>query len=120
MKVTLANIKHFMTLGGVLQTIDVTKAVTCVRTFWKLLFRDLSENEEPHVDEMRLRHLTGGLLFYYELRKSSPYPYPKVYVPVRHLCQSDAQIVMAVDSLYRAIGDPDAAIKYCAIVRESL
>ncbi|TFY54389.1 hypothetical protein EVJ58_g8892 [Rhodofomes roseus] len=118
-KVTLTNIKRFMTLGGIHQTATVGHALEQITMFWRILFGDLPEDSEPNVDEARLRHLTGGLLFYFELRGDYPYPHPKVYIPVRHLCRDDAQVIEAMVSLYQAIGNSEAARQYGRIVRES-
>ena len=117
---TLGNIKRFMTLDGTLRTPTIDKALEQIATLWRLLFGDILDDVEPDVCEDRLRHLTGGLLFYYELRGDSAHPHPKVYLPVRHLCRSDAQIVQAMVELYQEIGNVEAAKRYGSIVRETL
>lgn len=117
---TLENIQRFMTLDGTLRTPMIDKALEQIATFWRLLFGNIPDDAEPSVCEDRLRHLTSGLLFYYELRGDSAHPHPKVYLPVRHLCKDDAQIVQAMVDLYEAIGNVEAAKRYGGIVCETL
>lgn len=43
-------------------------------------------------------HRTGGLLYYVELKASSPHPTSKVYLPVRHYGQDDDQIARGLSN----------------------
>jgi len=119
MDASLANVKHFMTLGGMARTPMVMKAIEQITILWRLLFGDLPEDREPDVGEDRLRHMTGGLLFYYELRGGCAHPHPKLYLPVRHLCRDDAQIMQAMVRFYEATGNFEAARRYPSIVQET-
>ena len=49
-------------------------------------------------------HLTGGLVFYYELKIGEPRPFPKVYLPVRHYCSDDLSIAKGTEAFYRSEG----------------
>jgi hypothetical protein len=117
---TFENIRRFMTLGGRLTSRDVTRTLATISAFWKILFPDISDDEEPPLDPRTLRHLTSGLLFYYELRPKRLDPVPKFYMPVRHLCRSDADICRAMEELYLREGNWRAARSYATFFNQVL
>ncbi|KZT00378.1 aromatic prenyltransferase [Laetiporus sulphureus 93-53] len=118
-KVTLDIIRRFMTLDYTLKTPALEQALSSIAIFWDILFPGLPVDKEPELSKQHTEHLTGGLLFYYELRGNSCNPYPKVYIPVRHLCKNDEQIVEAMEQFYRAIGNLETTKKYHKIVRNT-
>lgn len=117
---TLSTIKRFMTLDSAIGSQAISRALEQVSYFWGLLFPGIPDDEQPGVEESRLRHPTSGLLFYYELRGDSLQPLPKVYVPVRHLCKNDEEIVHAMEKLYRKVNNLEAVRKYGGLLRNTL
>ncbi|KAH9918661.1 tryptophan dimethylallyltransferase-domain-containing protein [Fomitopsis serialis] len=118
-RASFSNLRHHMTLGGTQETRTTSSALKMASAFWKLLFSNLPDGDEPDVAQERLRHPTSGLLFYFELRGDSTIPLPKVYIPVRHLCPDDECIVRAVEMTYAMIGLEDAKQQYGNFVRGS-
>jgi hypothetical protein len=93
-----------------------------IKLLWYLLFPQLADakfddSEAPVSDP---GHPTSGILWYYELRGGHSEPFPKVYIPVRHLCKNDEQVVQAVETFYRTVGNISAADRYGQDVRETL
>ncbi|KAJ7575923.1 aromatic prenyltransferase [Mycena floridula] len=114
---SLSTIKLFMTLDG---SLDTSKTLDLVSMFWNSLFPGLDDDEEPNVGEERLRHPTSGLLFYYELRPDHAIPFPKLYLPIRHLCNDENEVVNAVSKLYLSMDKPMESEKYRALFNEVL
>ncbi|OSX65978.1 hypothetical protein POSPLADRAFT_1043520 [Postia placenta MAD-698-R-SB12] len=116
---TLSTIRRVMTLDSTLQLPDVEKTLEWVTLFWRLLFPNITDDEEPSVELARLRHPTSGLLFYFDLRPDHTKPSPKVYIPVRHLCRNDGDIIHAVTCLYDMLGFEKARDSYGHFVRNT-
>ncbi|KAF9468247.1 aromatic prenyltransferase [Collybia nuda] len=116
---TLSAVKQFMTLGFAVDSAEITETLEQASYFWRILFPGISDDEEPTVGGDRLRHPTSGLLFYYELRASSLYPLPKIYIPVRHLCKSDEEIIGAMEKLYRKMNNLEAMRNYGKLIRDA-
>jgi DMATS type aromatic prenyltransferase len=117
---TLSTVKRFMTLDSVIESTAINRALEQVSYLWEILFPGLSDDKEPGVGESQLRHPTGGLLFYYELRGDSLHPLPKIYLPVRHLCKNDEEIVKAMEKLYRKTNNLEALRNYGRMLRDTL
>ncbi|KAF8519642.1 aromatic prenyltransferase [Hysterangium stoloniferum] len=122
-RTSLSNLRRFLTLGRDLHTTSAAtqRAYEQIKLMWYLLFPALAD---PKFDDVEAPvsdpgHLTGGLLWYYELRGGHPEPFPKVYLPVRHLCRDDEQVVQAVETFYRTVGNVSAADRYARDVRET-
>ncbi|KAF8581497.1 aromatic prenyltransferase [Ramaria rubella] len=122
-RATLANLRHFMTLGrDAAETSHTTqRALKQITMMWYLLFPQLASPEFDDVEAPATDpgHPTGGLLWYYELRPGHAEPFPKVYLPVRHWCRSDQQVVDAVETFYRNVGNHRASERYARDVRQT-
>lgn len=125
---TLTNLRRFITLGRSSASLSagsdspLKRGLDQITLLWYLLFPDMAnseyDNSEPAMRDPS--HPTAGLLFYYELRGGHPEPFPKVYIPVRHLCRSDRHIVKALTQFYRRTGNIKAGMRYARDVQEIL
>ncbi|CAL1695393.1 unnamed protein product [Somion occarium] len=109
---TFVTVRQFMTLSGQLKGSVVDDAIEAVEDLWRLVMG--MDTSTPGWDNQRLRprmsadatddHLTGGLIFYFELRVDERRPFPKLYLPVRHYCSDDAAVARGMESYYRSCG----------------
>ncbi|GJJ14770.1 hypothetical protein Clacol_009038 [Clathrus columnatus] len=118
---TLFNLRRYLFFGR-LEVIDsnptLQRGLTQIELIWNLLFPNITEDVEPLTNHPN--HPTGGLLFYYEIRGGQGDPFPKVYIPVRHLCPNDAHIVEALSAFYERTGNDKAAKAYKDDIQEIL
>ncbi|KAF9481598.1 aromatic prenyltransferase [Pholiota conissans] len=91
-------IEQHITLGGILSNDSSVRAtVDMLRTLWGLFFPGIGEDEPLPMKHPKMGEWPGFLL-YYEMTPRSPTPFPKVYIPVRQYCASDAFIAEAVSN----------------------
>jgi len=122
--VSLSNVKRFLCMDDT--SLDISfkyrRALEHIRLLWYLLFPNAfrSGDEETQLYAQDPQHLTSGLLFYYELRDRTSTAVPKVYIPVRHLCNSDAHIAQALQLFYNITGNSQFGRKYAKNVEDVL
>ncbi|KAL4949375.1 aromatic prenyltransferase [Aspergillus filifer] len=94
---TFKSVTEMLTLGGrAPKTQEETEAL---RGLWCAVFgldEGTCEDNQPLPEN---DHLTGGMLYYYELKCGTAVPKTKIYLPVRHYAQDDDQIARGL-SLY--------------------
>ncbi|KAJ6107428.1 hypothetical protein N7523_008751 [Penicillium sp. IBT 18751x] len=87
---TLDSVIDILSLGG--RAPKTSNEEDSLRELWCSIF-GLDPHEyhsnQPLSDKI---HRTGGMLYYFELKKGTKTPKSKVYLPVRHYAQSDEQI----------------------------
>ncbi|GJJ14525.1 hypothetical protein Clacol_008790 [Clathrus columnatus] len=124
---TLSNLRRFITLGR--STAGTTnlnsplkRGLDQITLLWYLLFPNMADSKFDNVEPLMRdpAHPTAGLLFYYELRGGHSEPFPKVYIPVRHLCRNDRHVVRALTEFYRQTGNIKAGMRYARDVQEIL
>lgn len=138
---TLSNLRRFITLGRSHQSniplstststafptahsdsdsSPLSRGLRQITLLWYLLFPEMAssefDNTEPTMKDPS--HPTTGLLFYYELRGGHSEPFPKVYIPVRHLCPNDKHVVKALTQFYHRTGNIKAGMRYARDVQE--
>jgi tryptophan 7-dimethylallyltransferase len=93
---TFKTIEQHITLGGILSDDEsVRGTVNMLRTLWGFFFPGIGEDEPLPIQHPKMGEWPGFLL-YYEMTPGSDMPFPKVYIPVRQYCPSDAFIAEAV------------------------
>ncbi|KAF8174909.1 tryptophan dimethylallyltransferase-domain-containing protein [Pholiota molesta] len=96
---TFKTIEQHITLGGLLSGDEsVRGTVNMLRTLWGFFFPGIGEDEPLPIQHPKMGEWPGFLI-YYEMTPGSAMPFPKVYIPVRQYCPSDAFIAEAV-SMY--------------------
>lgn len=122
--ISLSTVQRFFTLDRSSDRLSgsIKRALKRISLLWKLLFPEHSggPSDESEVPSYNPSHLTTGLLFYYELRAGYSEPFPKVYIPVRHLCGNDEQVVCALIRFYDEMGQPHLGQQYADCVRSIL
>ncbi|EIN06467.1 aromatic prenyltransferase [Punctularia strigosozonata HHB-11173 SS5] len=109
---TLADLIPYMTLGGNPTLVNhdgVRSAVDSVRLLWRLLF-NVDEHTAVHLH--RPNFWASGILVYYDLAPGRAYPLPKLFIDVRHRCQTDVQIARAVKLYFEETGNDGIASWY--------
>ncbi|KAJ6101985.1 hypothetical protein N7486_004412 [Penicillium sp. IBT 16267x] len=87
---TLHSVWDILTLGG--RAPKTPEEKDSFRELWCSVF-GLNQNEyKDHQPLLEKRHRTGGILYYFEMKKGATVPKSKVYLPVRHYAQNDDQI----------------------------
>ncbi|KAJ5372859.1 hypothetical protein N7517_004865 [Penicillium concentricum] len=87
---TLESVVDILSLGGrAPKTEDEEESL---RELWCSVF-GLNANNYHKTQPLReMEHRTGGILYYFELKRGTKAPKSKVYLPVRHYAHSDEQI----------------------------
>jgi DMATS type aromatic prenyltransferase len=90
------DVRSMMTLDGQLASPD-QEGQENLKELWDLVLAldpKVSETEPLRANQ----HRTAGTLYYFELRPDRAYPQSKVYIPVRHYGQNDAQIARGLST----------------------
>lgn len=108
--------QEILTLGGRLSDESTQLCVANIRLFWSSVL-------QIHDDEAELpssTHRTAGIILNFELRHNDPLPRPKVYIPVRHCCETDLQIAERLGVFFRKLGLTRVADSYVEDVQSIL
>lgn len=107
-----SDLEGLMTLGGAVNGRVASEAMSALKDLWETVMG--VETTTPGWKNRRLtprvsedandKHITGGLLLYYELKPGHDLPFPKVYLPVRHYCQDDLQIATGMQTYHARKG----------------
>ncbi|EJD42684.1 aromatic prenyltransferase [Auricularia subglabra TFB-10046 SS5] len=111
-EMSFLHLRSYFTLDGRLKSPAIDDALEQLWDLWIRLFPcdkpDMSREEQ----EARLIPAlhngdanTAALCMYYDLRQGASLPAPKVYIPVRHFCESDRAISRAFSEFYLAMGN---------------
>ncbi|KAF9241491.1 hypothetical protein DTO027I6_9085 [Penicillium roqueforti] len=87
---TLKSVIEMLSLGG--RAPKTQDELDSLRELWCSVF-DL--NPAEYLDDQPLsekEHRTGGILYYFELKRGAKIPKSKAYLPVRHYAKNDEQI----------------------------
>ncbi|KAF8157256.1 tryptophan dimethylallyltransferase-domain-containing protein [Crassisporium funariophilum] len=98
---TLDVICKHMTLGGALENETIQNTLYILRKLWGFLFPGIQSHQPLPVQSEKQDW--PGFLIYYEMTLQNPIPFPKVYIPVRQYCRSDAQIADAVSGFLKSM-----------------
>ncbi|KAJ7625668.1 aromatic prenyltransferase [Roridomyces roridus] len=88
-------IARLLTLGGQICDQSVEYTLSALRRLWGLLFPGVGE-DEPLLCRGGQEYYPRGFVLYYEMALARRVPIPKVYIPVRHYCDTDEQIAAAI------------------------
>lgn len=107
-----SDLEGLMTLGGALKGKNVSDAMASLQDLWETVMGvDTTQSGwkqrrlAPRVSEdANDKHITGGMLLYYELKPGHALPFPKVYLPVRHYCQNDLAIAEGMQTYHARKG----------------
>lgn len=110
-------IVHLMTLGGKLTGPSILETVSTIRCLWSLFFPGV-DPDKP-LTPKRPEHCPLGFLIYFEMSLGRLTPIPKVYIPVRHYCDNDAQVAHALSEYYATINQ-DFGKRYISDLRRLL
>ncbi|KAL5365581.1 tryptophan dimethylallyltransferase-domain-containing protein [Aspergillus floccosus] len=106
---SLRVVKEAYCLGGRLTDENTAKGLELLDELWRTIFGVIDEDAElPRND-----HRTAGTIFNFELRPGKWFPEPKVYLPVRHYCESDVQIANRLQVFFGKLGWQDLERDYC-------
>ena len=102
---------NVMTLGGVLNGLDLNEGLNELQRLWKLV---LSQNEgfSEIVDLQQRNHLTAGMLYYFDIKQGEALPGVKVYIPVRHYGRNDLAVAEGLETYLKSRGQSSLATKY--------
>lgn len=101
-------LRHYFTLGGRLQSQAIDAALDAVWSIWQLLFGPCQTAR--HIKPLHNQGAgTAALCMYYDLRQGAPLPAPKVYIPVRHYCATDAAVSNAMERFFASRGNINGA-----------
>lgn len=115
-RTSLRATQEILTLGGRLSDGCTQLCVANIRLFWFSVL-------QIHDDEAELpssTHRTAGIIFNFELRHNDPFPRPKVYIPVRHYCETDLHIAERLSVFFRKSGLTKVADSYVDDVQSIL
>ncbi|TFK33163.1 aromatic prenyltransferase [Crucibulum laeve] len=100
---TFNDIKDLLTLGGSLSGPIIIDTLAILHRLWELFFPGVAADESlvPTFPE----RFQPGFMIYFEMILGQQTLHPKVYIPVRQYCKSDAQIGSAISKYYEGIND---------------
>ncbi|GES66008.1 7-dimethylallyltryptophan synthase [Aspergillus terreus] len=113
---SLRVVKEAYSLGGRLTDENTAKGLELLDELWRTIFGVVDEEAELP----RNHHRTAGTIFNFELRPGKWFPEPKVYLPVRHYCESDVQIANRLQLFFGKLGWQDLERAYCKHLEELL
>lgn len=96
---TLDEIVRIVRLGGALDDDPLIKETTdLIENLWSYFFPGIERHE--HIKPSLPKKVAHGFLIYFEMKLGSNRLWPKVYIPVRHYCESDMFIANAISKFY--------------------
>ncbi|KAJ7704932.1 tryptophan dimethylallyltransferase-domain-containing protein [Mycena rosella] len=106
---SLATISEIMTLGSALTDPVVTDTVRTLERLWRLLFPNAADTTS--IPSRNSHHYANGFVVYFEMTLGSPFPLPKVYIPVRHYCKDDRFVAEAISSYFINSAEGSATVE---------
>ncbi|KAJ6544420.1 aromatic prenyltransferase, partial [Mycena capillaripes] len=105
------DIVELLTLGGKISDEYVAETLSAMRHLWRLVFPGV-EDGMPLSSKRGPEYYPTGFLIYYEMAIGRAIPIPKVYIPVRHYCDSDAHIASALAQYFKDIKLTEVGERY--------
>ncbi|RKK97494.1 7-dimethylallyltryptophan synthase [Fusarium oxysporum] len=105
---SLRKVKEAYCLGGRLTDDNTAEGLQLLEKLWRTVFGVVDEEFELPQNT----HRTAGTIFNFELRPGKWFPEAKVYLPVRHYCESDLQIASRLQAFFGKLGWHDAEREY--------
>ncbi|KAF7332998.1 putative dimethyl allyl transferase [Mycena venus] len=99
---SFSDIVELLTLGGKISDSHVVQTVAAMRHLWRLLFPGVGD-DTPLSSKRGPEYYPTGFLIYYEMALGRAVPIPKVYIPVRHYCDSDSHVAAALSQYFKDI-----------------
>ncbi|KAH3305137.1 hypothetical protein KXW39_000394 [Aspergillus fumigatus] len=106
---SLRKVKEAYCLGGRLTDENTKEGLKLLDELWRTVFGIDDEDAELPQNS----HRTAGTIFNFELRPGKWFPEPKVYLPVRHYCESDMQIASRLQTFFGRLGWHNMEKDYC-------
>jgi DMATS type aromatic prenyltransferase len=106
---SLRKVKEAYCLGGRLTDENTKEGLKLLDELWRTVFGIDDEDAELPQNG----HRTAGTIFNFELRPGKWFPEPKVYLPVRHYCESDMQIASRLQTFFGKLGWHNMERDYC-------
>jgi DMATS type aromatic prenyltransferase len=91
--------------------------IEALRTLWGEVFPQSFES--PGMLRSN-SHRTAGILYYADFRLGSQLPSVKLYVPMRHYCRNDADVLNSVEKIVRATGETRYLRNYKTAIHRAL
>lgn len=96
---TLDEVVRIVRLGGALDDDPLIKETTdLIENLWSYFFPGIGRHER--IKPSLPKKVAHGFLIYFEMKLGSNRLWPKVYIPVRHYCESDMFIANAISKFY--------------------
>lgn len=95
------SVRQIMTLGAKLDSVETLQGLEELQTLWELLF---GSDRASHEELSHVQHRTAGILYNFEFRPGSPFPVPKLYIPVRHYARNDSTVFAALQTYFQRCG----------------
>ncbi|KAG9231683.1 tryptophan dimethylallyltransferase-domain-containing protein [Amylocarpus encephaloides] len=109
-KTSFNSVKHFYTLGGLLNDDTTLKGVVLLRLFYEVVF-DIKDGDED--TELTAYHPGwGSVLFNCAFKPGAPLPVPQFYVTIWKYMPTDISIVEKLSEFWKRIGWEKQANKY--------
>ncbi|OJJ42730.1 hypothetical protein ASPZODRAFT_137127 [Penicilliopsis zonata CBS 506.65] len=106
---SLRKVKDAYCLGGRLTDENTAEGLKLLDELWRTIFGVVDEEAELPQNN----HRTAGTIFNFELRPGKWFPEPKVYLPVRHYCESDMQIASRLQVFFGKLRWYSLEEEYC-------
>lgn len=113
------DIADLLTLGGKISDEYVAHTLSAMRHLWHLLFPGVGYNT-PLTSKRGPEYYPTGFLIYYEMALGRAIPIPKIYIPVRHYCDSDSKIARALSQYFKDVGLKEIGGRYEADLKKIL
>ncbi|KAJ7778865.1 tryptophan dimethylallyltransferase-domain-containing protein, partial [Mycena olivaceomarginata] len=111
------DIVELLTLGGRISDEYVAQTVSTMRHLWRLFFPGVAD-DTPLSSKRGPEYYPTGFLIYYEMSLGRAVLVPKVYIPVRHYCDSDSQIATALSRYFKDVGLDEVGERYHADLKQ--
>ncbi|KAJ7802995.1 tryptophan dimethylallyltransferase-domain-containing protein [Mycena olivaceomarginata] len=111
------DIVELLTLGGRISDEYVAQTVSAMRHLWRLFFPGVAD-DTPLSSKRGPEYYPTGFLIYYEMSLGRAVLVPKVYIPVRHYCDSDSQIATALSRYFKDVGLDEVGERYHADLKQ--
>jgi DMATS type aromatic prenyltransferase len=92
-------IKDIYTMGGRITDKAILKSLGPLKELWRLLF-NMPETGFEDIELPNIMHHRACFVFGFEFKSGSPTPVTKIYFPLWHFCQNDAQISTALSGFF--------------------
>ncbi|KAI9683052.1 MAG: hypothetical protein M1822_006245 [Bathelium mastoideum] len=106
-----------LTLSGLVTFPALSQGIQDLRVFWNALFQ---KGDQSQIPLPTVNHRTAGILYNVELRPNYTSPVVKMYIPVRHYCNSDQHVVQTLSSFLRSKVSDRSAEAYTKVMQSLL